>query len=264
MNAPAVREETVELWSGRLPLTVSVAGSGPPLLYLHQAAGLVWDPFLTHLAQRYTVYAPQFPGTTLGEPYAVHVIDHLPDLVLAYEELVRGLGLDRPVVVGQSFGGMLGAELAATFPDLTDKLVLLAPLGLWREEAPTANLLAASAEKLPGLLFHNAEVAAAAMAMPEDPESAVTAASQMVWSMGCAGKFIWPIPDRGLRARLHRVTAGTLIVWGRQDAFVPARYADDFADLIAHSKVAMIEKSGHLPQVEQFEQTAAAVDEFLS
>jgi pimeloyl-ACP methyl ester carboxylesterase len=86
----------------------------------------------------------------------------------------------------------------------------------------------------------------------------------MVWSFGSAGKFIWPIPDRGLRDRLHRITSNTLIVWGRQDAFVPARYADDFADLIAHSKVAMIEQSGHLPQVEQFEQTAAAVDEFLS
>jgi len=259
-----VRQEKVDLWGGKLTVTVSVAGSGPPLLYLHQAAGLAWDPFLEHLAGTHTVYAPQFPGTTMGDPYSIHVIDNLSDMVLAYEELVRALGLENPVVVGQSFGGMLAAELAAFFPKLTDRLVLLAPLGLWRDDAPVTNLLAASAEQLPGILFHNPQVAAAAMAVPEDPETAVAATSQMVWSLGCAGKFIWPIPDRGLRDRLHRITSNTLIVWGGQDAFVPARYAADFADLIAHSKVAMIEQSGHLPQVEQFEQTAAAVDEFLS
>jgi pimeloyl-ACP methyl ester carboxylesterase len=259
-----VHEETVEVWGGKLTVTVSVAGSGPPLLYLHQAAGLAWDPFLQHLTERHTVYAPQFPGTTMGDPYSIHVIDDLSDMVLAYEELVRSLGLENPVVVGQSFGGMIAAELAAYFPKLTDRLVLLAPLGLWRDEAPVTNLLAASAEKLPGILFHNLEVAKVAMAMPEDPETAIIATSQMVWSFGSAGKFIWPIPDRGLRDRLHRITSNTLIVWGRQDAFVPARYAADFADLIPHTKVAMIEESGHLPQVEQFDQTAAAVDEFLS
>lgn len=264
MTDQAVRDERIELWAGKLTVTVGIAGSGPPLLYLHQAAGLAWDPFLQHLTERFTVYAPQFPGTTMGDPYTIHVIDTLPDLVLAYEELVRALGLERPVVVGQSFGGMLAAELAAAFPNLTERLVLLAPLGLWRDDVPTADLLSAPADKLPGLLFHSPEVAAAAMAMPEDPEMAVAAASQMVWSMGCAGKFIWPIPDRGLRGRLHRITANTLIVWGSQDAFVPARYADDFADLIAHSKVALIGSSGHLPQVEQFQQTSAAVDEFLS
>ncbi|WP_117208729.1 alpha/beta fold hydrolase [Allorhizocola rhizosphaerae] len=257
-----VKTEIVETWGGKLPITVSVAGAGQPLLYLHQAAGLAWDPFLQHLSERYTVYAPQFPGTTPGNPYAIHTVDHLCDLVLIYEELVRHLGLNQPVVIGQSFGGMLAAELAAHFPTLPSRLVLLAPLGLWRDDAPVANLLAASADRLPGLLFHNPEVAAAALAMPEDPEAAVTATSQMVWSLGCAGKFFWPIPDRGLRGRLHRITARTLVVWGRQDAFVPVSYADEFA-AIADSKVVVIEDSGHLPQIEQFQQTSSAVDDFL-
>jgi pimeloyl-ACP methyl ester carboxylesterase len=256
------RTEVVDVWGGKLPITVSVGGTGRPLLYLHQAAGLAWDPFVAHLAESYTVYAPQFPGTTPGNPYAVHTLNHLGDVILAYEELVRQLGLGQPVVIGQSFGGMLAAELAAHFPSLPRRLVLLAPLGLWRDNAPVANLLAASADRLPGLLFHSPEVAAAAMAMPEDPEAAVAATSQMVWSFGCAGKFLWPIPDRGLRGRLHRIAAPTLVVWGRQDAFVPVSYADDFA-AIADSKIAVIEESGHLPQVEQFQQTASVVDDFL-
>ncbi|MFD0453910.1 alpha/beta fold hydrolase [Rhodococcus aetherivorans] len=141
-TTPTITEQTVDVWGGRLAITVKVAGAGAPLLYLHPAAGLAWDPFLSHLASRYTVYAPEFPGTSEGNPYAIHTIDTLSDMVLAYEELVRTLGLDHPVVIGQSFGGMLAAELAATFPTLPDKLVLLDPIGLWTETAPVANWIA--------------------------------------------------------------------------------------------------------------------------
>ncbi|NPT55965.1 alpha/beta fold hydrolase [Paraburkholderia elongata] len=117
-QGPAIAEQTLLVWNGRLKMRVKVAGNGAPLLYLHPSAGLAWDPFLSYLAQRYTVYAPEFPGTSVGDPYAIHSIHNLADVVLAYEELVRSLGLHDPVVVGQSFGGMLAAELAATFPDL--------------------------------------------------------------------------------------------------------------------------------------------------
>ncbi|AEA23078.1 alpha/beta hydrolase fold protein [Pseudonocardia dioxanivorans CB1190] len=180
-------------------------------------------------------------------------------------ELVRRLGLNRPVVVGQSFGGMLAAELASFFPGLPEKLVLLDPIGLWREEAPVANWVATPPDQLPALLFKDpsSPAARAMLTLPDDEEAARAATAGMVWALGCTGKFAWPIPDRGLRNRLHRVTASTLIVWGEDDALVSASYAEDFAGLIADSKVAIISDSGHIPQVEQFERTAAAVDEFL-
>src|SRR6185369_9542882 len=57
----------------------------------HPAAGLAWDPFLSHLAERYTVYAPEFPGTSVGDPYAIHQVDDLTDLVVLYP---IGLWLD--------------------------------------------------------------------------------------------------------------------------------------------------------------------------
>src|SRR5437588_11721930 len=103
-TAPSITEEVVPVWNRRLNIRVKVAGAGAPLLYLHPAAGLAWDPFLSHLAESFTVYAPEFPGTSVGDPYAIHVIDHLSDVVLMYEEVVRTLGLHKPVVVAQSFG----------------------------------------------------------------------------------------------------------------------------------------------------------------
>ena len=141
-SPPVISEEALGVWGGQLTIRVKTAGTGPPLLYLHPAGGLMWDPFLSHLAERYSVYAPEFPGTSVGDPYAIHKIDDLSDVVLVYEEIVRKLGLTRPVIVGQSFGGMIAAELAAHFPALPAKVVLLDPIGLWREDAPVANWIA--------------------------------------------------------------------------------------------------------------------------
>ncbi|NMO04635.1 alpha/beta hydrolase [Gordonia sp. TBRC 11910] len=261
----SITEQTVDLWGGRLSITVKVAGAGAPLLYLHPAAGLTWDPFLTHLTTHYTVYAPEFPGTSEGNPYAIHTIDTLSDMVLAYEELIRTLGLDHPVIVGQSFGGMLAAELASTFHALPNRLILLDPIGLWHEGAPTANWVATPPDQLPALLFHDPEgpAAQAMLAPTDDVEQLQAAAAAMVWAMGCTGKFAWPIPDRGLRHRLHRLAVPTLIIWGRDDKLISVEYAEHFHKLISDSTVTIINECGHIPQVEKFDETVEAVDKFL-
>jgi len=81
-STPQISEEAVDLWGGRLTMRVNVAGAGAPLLYLHPAGGLAWDPFLSQLATRYTVYAPELPGTSAGDPYAIHAVDELSDLMM--------------------------------------------------------------------------------------------------------------------------------------------------------------------------------------
>jgi pimeloyl-ACP methyl ester carboxylesterase len=127
----AVRDETVEVWDSRLKLHVKIAGDGPPLLYFHPLPGLTWQPLLDQLAGRYTVYAPEHPGTSPGDPQAIREVRTFGELLLVYEETIGRLGLDGPAALGQSFGGMVAADLAATFPRLFSRLVLLSPLGLW-------------------------------------------------------------------------------------------------------------------------------------
>ena len=259
-------DRTVPTWDDRVTIRVRTGGSGPPLVYLHPAAGLAWDPFLDKLAQDYTIYAPEFPGTTPGDPYAIHQVDDLWDTVLIYEQTLRELGLSGVPVVGQSFGGMLAAELAAAYPALFSRVVLLDPVGLWRDDAPVANWIAAAPAELPALLFADpaGEAAQALLALPEDPDALASAQAAMVWNLGATGKLCWPIPDRGLHKRLHRVTAPTLIVWGEQDALASPVYAEEFRTRIAGSRVEIIPKSGHIPQVEQMETTCAAVSAFLT
>jgi pimeloyl-ACP methyl ester carboxylesterase len=85
-----------------------------------------------------------------------------------------------------------------------------------------------------------------------------------VWALGCTGKFFWPIADHGLGRRLHRVTAPTLVIWGKQDALVPVIYAEEFGKRIVGAKVALIDNCGHIPQLEQPAQTLAHIKDFLS
>lgn len=264
-QGPEITEEAIPVWNGKLNIRVKVAGAGAPLLYLHPAAGLAWDPFLSHLAESYTVYAPEFPGTSVGDPYAIHAVDHLSDVVLIYEEIVRTLGLRQPVVVGQSFGGMLAAELASAFPGLASRVVLLDPIGLWRDDHPVANWIATPPDKLPGLLFHDpgAPAAKAMLQMPEDADLAAAATAGLVWSFGSTGKFAWPVPDRGLRSRLHRLNAPVLLVWGRDDKLISSAYVEDWQRELSDSQAAVINECGHIPQVEKLSETVAAVDRFL-
>lgn len=261
-----ITERVVDVWDETLKLRFKVAGSGPALVYLHPAAGLAWDEFLDRLSRDYTVYAPEFPGTSPSDPYAIHQVDDLWQVVLMYEEAIRKLNIDSPIVLGQSFGGMLAAELAACFPGLVSRLVLLDPIGLWMDEHPVANPWTASPSALPAMLFADpdGEAAQAMLAPPEDPEEAIAAGAGMVWALGCTGKIVWPIPDKGLDARLHRVTAPTLVVWGEEDALVPVAYAQEFGRRIAGSTVTTIPGSGHIPQVERTEETYTAVSAFLA
>ena len=80
-------------------------------------------------------------------------------------------------MVGQSFGGMLALELAAHFPSLFSRVVVLDPIGLWLDDHPVANWVAVAPEELPGLLFHqpDGDAARAMFTPPDDPEAAIAA-----------------------------------------------------------------------------------------
>lgn len=263
---PATATRTTTAWAGRVQPRVHIAGEGPPLVFLHGAGGLTWDPFLDALAQRFTVHAPEHPGTTPGDPDGVAPIDNLWDLVLYYYELFDGLGLEAPTVVGHSFGGMVAAEVAATNPERVGKLVLISPVGLWRDDAPIPNWMTMTPEELTPLICADPQgaIAQQVFAMPEDPDAAADAVIQFTWSLACTGKFVWPIPDKGLHKRIHRITAPTLIIWGHRDGLVPPLYADEFRRRIPGSRVEVLEDAAHLPQLERMDETVRLVTEFAS
>ena len=260
-----IQDRTLSVWRDQVQSRVRIAGQGPPLVFLHGATGLQWDDFLDDLSQTHTVYAPEHPGTTPGDPDAIKPLDDLWDLVLYYYELFDRLGLESPAVVGHSFGGMVAAEIAATDPKRAGKLVLLSPIGLWRDDAPVKNWMSMAPDALVKELFYEPEgaVAKQVLAEPEDPEERMTALIQNTWNLGCTGKFTWPIPDKGLKKRIHRIQAPTLVIWGQQDGLVPAIYAQEFTDRIAGSRSVIVDRAAHIPHLEQPAVVSQTVREFL-
>jgi pimeloyl-ACP methyl ester carboxylesterase len=264
MAVPQVRR--LRLWQDRIETEVEIAGSGPPLVYLHGPWGLGPDrAFVARLANANTVYAPRHPGTTRGDPDAVHALDGWLDLVVYYGELIDRLELDAPAFVGHSFGGLVAAEFAAAAPQSVGRLVLIDPVGLWRDDLPVKNWMVLSdKERRPSLFADpDGEAAQRFFAVPDDPAERVDVLAQLIWAQACTGKFVWPVPDRGLQHRAHRIAAPTLIVWGTADRIIAPAYAHEFAKRIAGARVALIDKAGHLPQLEQPDAVAEAVHGFL-
>jgi pimeloyl-ACP methyl ester carboxylesterase len=264
MAAPEVRR--LRLWQDRVETEVEISGDGPPLVYLHGPWGLRPDrDFIGRLSGAHRVYAPKHPGTSRGDPEAVHALDSWLDLVVYYGELLDRLELAACALVGHSFGALVAAELAAAAPRSIGRLVLIDPVGLWRDDLPVKNWMVLSdAERAPSL-FADPDGAAAKrfFAVPEDAAERVDVLAQSIWAQACTGKFVWPVPDRGFKARAHRIAAPPLIVWGGADRIIAPAYAQEFASRIAGARIEMIDRAGHLPQLEQPDAVAKAVLGFL-
>jgi pimeloyl-ACP methyl ester carboxylesterase len=259
------RTQTIAVWQGQVRLRVLSQGSGPPVVFFHGSWGLDWDPFLDELARSFTVHAPEHPGTTPESPDDVQHLDGLWDLVLCYDELLQGLGLERAAFVGHSFGAMVACELAAAYPARVSRLALIDPLGFWRDADPIANFMVLDPGQLRARLFRDPDGPAAGrlFGVSEDPKEAAAARVRLMWAMGATGKFIWPIPDKGLKKRIHRVKAPTLLLWGKEDRLVPAVYADEFARRIPGAQVQTVGDAAHAPHLEHPETVARMVRDFL-
>jgi pimeloyl-ACP methyl ester carboxylesterase len=83
--------------------------------------------------------------------------------------------------------------------------------------------------------------------------------------MEAAARLLWPLGDRGLAKRLHRIAAPTLLLWGSEDRIVPASYAKRFAEGIAgKAEVRSIPGAGHRLDLDAPDGAAEAVLAFLA
>jgi len=263
-----LRQKVVSVLGGTLDLTVNIAGKGKPLVFLHSAGGFYWDDFLDGLADHYKIYAPYFPGTAPGKPEEIDQLDNLWDTILAYDDMLDALKLRKVKLMGHSFGGLLAAELAAQRPKMIEKLVLIAPIGLWREDAPysTADWTMLDYDGIMDVLFHdpNGPRVQRRMARPNDESEAALWDRDFIWTIGCTGKVIWPIPDKGLKKRIHRVKLPSLVVWGENDKLIPPVYAEEFCNSLPDAEILMLPKCGHEPPLEQTEVLGDQVSRFLA
>jgi pimeloyl-ACP methyl ester carboxylesterase len=259
-----MQDRTVSVRGGAFQTPVLEAGEGLPILYLHGVGDLPADfLFLEQLAQTHRIVAPQLPG--FGESTGGDRLLDIHDLIYYGLDLLDALALRDLPVVGHSLGAMLAAELAAVQPERFTALVLIAPLGLWNPDYPVADFFSMSPADLARATYADLDSSAArtAAAPARDDEGYIAYMLDRAKSLATAARYLWPIPNRGLAGRLHRVSAPTLLVWGRHDGIVPSKYAAEFQAGIPHARVEILEGAGHLPQVEQPERLKELIAGFL-
>jgi len=270
MSDPTPTSRLLALGAGRPTIEVLEAGQGAPLVFLHGAGGIPeWTGALPLLARRFRVHAPLLPG--FGKSTGLELLDEQLDLFVHGFDVLEALGLTRPYVVGESMGGWMAAEMAALRPKEIGRLALAAPIGLWRDEAPVADLFGHATAELVPLLFHDQSCQAARdmlavsslMSDKDDrTEEQVELLIAMARGFRTAAKFLFPIPERGLERRLPRIAAPTLIVWGADDRLVPPLYAKLFAERIPGARLEMLDRVGHLIGLERPEPYAELLIRF--
>jgi len=241
------------------------AGSGAPLVFMHGAGGLFpQNPFLDKLAERYHVFAPEFPA--YGESTGEELLEDMQDFALHGWDVITALGLAKPHLMGHSMGGMIAAEMACLAPNDLNKLILVSSAGLWINEHPIPDLFSFLPHEFAQYLFHDRAQGEALLTGGLDlknPEAFKEFYIGNSKRLSMAGKILFPIPNRRLSKRLYRLTAPTLVVWGKSDKLIPPVYADRFKALIPQAEVVQIAEAGHMVPYEQPEAFVAAVTRFL-
>lgn len=280
-------------WQTWYRVTGDPQSAKPPLVVLHGGPGLPHDYLLrlTALADtdRTVIHYDQ-----LGAGRSMHLPDKGPDfwqvplLVDELANLLRHLDIEeRYHLLGQSWGGMLGAEHAVIRPPGLRSLVIAdspASMELWVDEANKLRALLppdvqATLLRHEGAsttdteeyqtairVFHDRHVCRIPWPPELEASFAGLAADPTVYhtmngpsEFHCIGTIrTWSIIDR-----LHQINAPTLLISGRHDEATEA-VVQPFADLIPDVRWTIFENSSHLPHIEETESFLKLVSDFIA
>ena len=254
------KEEIVQVRGRKVKLLRG--GAGPQLLFLHDSFCPVWLPLHDRLAARFEIFLPIHPGFA-GSDDGFEQFTVMEDLVFHYLDLCTMLQLERPALVGASFGGWIAAEWAVRYSDTMRRLILIDALGLRVDGAPAADIFSLDGQAIRRLVFGDPASTVALESVPDTPK-----ADEMVSTIlarRTLARFAWQFPDNpNLRRYLYRVQTPTLILWGERDGYIPLAHSEAYRQGIANSQVATITQGGHLPHIETPEVCADLVTKFLT
>lgn len=243
-----------------LTIPFQESGAGRPALVLHGGGGPATVAGLAaHLAGTHRTLLPTHPGWNgTDRPDWLSDVGTLAEL---YLELLKAEGLRDVVLVGSSLGGWTAAEMAARDPDgLISALVVLDTVGIVVEGQPMVDFFALDARGVAEHSFHDSERFYVDPATLTDEERAARAGN-MAALRALAGEPYMHDPE--LPARLAAVKVPSQVLWGESDRIATPEYGRAFAALIPGARFGIVERAGHLPQLEQPDATFAAIDGFL-
>jgi pimeloyl-ACP methyl ester carboxylesterase len=247
------------------------AGRGTPVILLHGSGGegARWMPTIKGLAPEFRVIAPDQIGW--GNSDKPMTIYHSGVFAEFLARFMKEIGVPKAALVGQSMGAGVALQMAVSYPQLVDRMVLVNGGGFRSANDPprtgapdwharqiaNAGTLAESREYLEKMYYNHALISDK---LVEDNlvlrlRSAYTAeAVQIANARGLGG-----ITEEQVRG----IKTPTLLVWGANDKLSPVVNADKLNAAIPGSRKVLIDKAGHYPFIEHPEQFNQAVRDFL-
>jgi pimeloyl-ACP methyl ester carboxylesterase len=244
-------------------------GQGPPLVLLHGAVSdsRDWRPQLDALAGDFTLVAWDAPGCGGSfDPPEDFGLEGFADCLAAFIEV---LGLERPHVLGLSFGSGLALELFRRHPGLPRSLVLASAYAGWAGSLPREVAeerrqwgLRASEQPLDEFVGDLNET----LFTESVPAELVDEVVEIVKDFHPAGlrAMANAFADADLRDVLPLIDVPTLLLYGDADKRSPVSIGEELHAQIPGSKLVVIPGPGHMVNLETPERFNEEVRSFLS
>ncbi len=254
-------EETLNVAGAQLVMVKG--GSGKPLLMLHDELGYPgWMTWNETLAHDRTLLIPLQPG--YGKTPKLEWVRNFRDLAGFYSNVVREMKLDPIDVIGFSAGGFIAAEMAAADPKIFSKMVLVAPMGIKPAQGEIMDIYPIT------IRTHLRATVADPVGTPEFAKiygGEMTAEQFEAFEDARAesARISWEpyMHNPSLPYLLRGLKTPTLLVWGSADRVVPRGCIDAYKQAIPSAQVAIIDKVGHRPEIENSAEFERVVTRFL-
>jgi len=252
-----------------------------PCFILHGGPGMDHSysrPWLSPLTDKLQLIYVDHRGNGRSQrlPSEQYTIEHMADDL---EQLRLYLGLERPIVLGNSFGGMVAQVYATRYPESYSRLVLVSTApsyDFFAEATAVAEERATDEQKrvMPSLFegkvrteaeYHQWwEVMLPLYFHRYDSDRGAAMLGRTVGNPEVARyMFEHVIPHYDVRPQLGAVTAPTLVIAGRHDWVTPPTQGEEIHRFIPSSEYAVFEKSGHMPFIEEQDDFLDVVRRFL-
>jgi proline iminopeptidase len=285
MSQPTAGEHDVMLNGVHIHYTVR--GSGPVLIAHSGGPGMDardWDDF-ARIDDFLTIVAIHPRGSGLSGPAAGNAY-LLPDYAADVEALRAHLGLEEPLVMGRSHGGMVAQQFAFTYPDSLSKLILFDTSAYFGEFLNDIGTAVQEFKDEPWF-----ESSFAALKAEWDGKYETDEDMGRLWAQEMKFYFkkfdaraeayhertkdlpvrIGPLKtfndqeaaSMDLRPHLARITVPTLVIVGRHDFITNVSMAEEMANHIPNARLEIFEDSGHFAFVEEPEKFCRVIKEFV-